>query len=65
MKIVKDWYKSSFSANEPSCVETRFHADGSVDVRNSNIPDSPVNHFTREEWVAFIEGARAGEFDAA
>jgi hypothetical protein len=63
--IAKDWYKSSFSANEPTCVEARFHTDGSVDIRNSNEPDKGCVSFNEAEWKAFLLGARAGEFDAA
>lgn len=61
--VVRDWYKSSRSVNEPSCVETRFHADGTVDVRNSNDPAGGTLTFTPEEWVAFTGGVRNNEFD--
>lgn len=62
--IKKDWYKSTASTNDGThCVETRIHDDGSVDVRNSRFPDGPLVSFTREEWAAFLVGARRGEFD--
>jgi hypothetical protein len=64
-KIEKDWYKSSYSMNEPSCVEIRLPGDGTVDVRNSNDPTGPVLHFTEEEWEAFQAGAADGEFRIA
>jgi hypothetical protein len=34
-----------------------------VDVRNSKKQDGPSVSFTKEEWAAFIGGARNGEFD--
>ena len=34
-----------------------------VGVRNSRHPDGPVLRFTRAEFRAFLDGARAGEFD--
>lgn len=62
--IKKGWYKSSESSNDGThCVECRIHTDGSVDVRNSRFPSGPVVSFTREEWSAFLVGARRGEFD--
>jgi hypothetical protein len=61
--IAKDWYKSSFSINEPSCVGARIHADGTVDLRNTNNPEGPMLTFTRPEWLAFVQGVEAGEFN--
>lgn len=60
--VVRDWYKSSLSVQN-ACVETRVHADGSVDVRNSKKPGGPSVSFTKEEWTAFVGGVRNGEFD--
>jgi hypothetical protein len=56
------WVKSSFSANG-QCVEVSF-GEG-VRVRNSRDPGGPVLAFTGPEWVAFVAGVRAGEFDGA
>jgi hypothetical protein len=61
--IAKDWYISSHCGANNSCVQTRVHSDGSVDVRNSNDIYAGTASFTREEWQAFISGAKAGEFD--
>jgi hypothetical protein len=60
--IVRDWYKSSLSVQN-ACVEIRVHETGAVDVRNSKKQDGPSVSFTKEEWAAFIGGARNGEFD--
>jgi hypothetical protein len=64
--ITKDWFKSSASTGANNCVEVRFAADGSVDVRNSKqVGVGPVVQFTADEWNAFITGAKVGEFDLA
>ena len=60
------WRISSFSNNSgASCVEAGPLADGSgrVAVRHSHHPRGSVVVYTREEWNAFLAGARSGEFD--
>ena len=55
--------KSSFS--KPGvhyCVEVVRKGDVIV-VRDSKNPDGGTLHFNRGEWDAFIQGAKAGEFD--
>jgi hypothetical protein len=56
-----DWFHPSRSPAEGG-VEVAV-APGVVGVRNSNNPHGDVLEFTPAEWTAFIEGARAGEFD--
>jgi hypothetical protein len=46
-------------------VEVRLHANGTVDTRNSNDREGPMVSYTRDEWSAFIGGAKNGEFDFA
>ena len=57
------WVKSSLSFSNGNCVEVTELPGGSVGVRNSRDPRGPVLRFTREEWDAFLGGARLGEFD--
>lgn len=54
------WRKSSGSGGG-NCVEVAF-ADESVLVRNSRDPAGSVLSFSRQEWMAFLEGASNGEF---
>lgn len=61
--IARDWYTSSFTAANNTCVETRFHNDGSVDVRNSKRPEAGTVTFDADEWAAFLKGAQNGEFE--
>ncbi len=58
------WRKSSRSGSSGGdCVEVATLPDGGRAVRDSKDPDGPVLRYTRAEWLAFIEGAKLGEFD--
>ena len=62
------WKISSRSSdNGGSCVEAGPLSDGSgrVAVRHSHHPEAAVIVYTRAEWVAFLAGAKDGEFDFA
>ncbi|MCK9923342.1 DUF397 domain-containing protein [Frankia sp. AgPm24] len=57
------WRKSSYSSgNGGNCVEVADLPDGGRAVRHSKHPDGDVLLFTGPEWVAFLAGARDGEF---
>jgi hypothetical protein len=58
------WRKSSFSNGNGgnNCVEVKRLARADiVVVRNSKSTGVEV-HFTKDEWRAFLDGAKAGEF---
>jgi len=59
-----NWIRSSFcKADQPMCVEVaRCHA-GEIHLRSTRDPGLYL-HLTNDEWAAFIEGAKQGEFDA-
>lgn len=57
------WRKSSASNPTGNCVELAKLSNGEVAVRNSRFPDGNVIVYTRAEIAAFLDGARAGEFD--
>jgi hypothetical protein len=57
------WVKSSLSFANGNCVEVRGLPGGQVELRNSRFPDVRLPPFTRQEWDAFLAGARAGELD--
>ena len=55
------WRKATASS-VGNCVELAAHA-GLVAVRDSKNPHGPVLMFTKPELVAWLDGARKGEFD--
>lgn len=55
------WRTSSFS-DGMNCVQVAKLGD-SIAMRDSKDPDGPVLHFTQGEMIAFLRGAKAGEFD--
>lgn len=63
MKRDTDWMKARKSGgNGGACVEARRQS-GAIEVRNSKSPEAGSVHFTLEEWDAFLDGAKKGEFD--
>lgn len=61
----KDFNKSSYS--DPggiikTCVEVAIVPEG-VAVRNSNDSSRVTTYFTHDEWRAFVQGVKAGEFE--
>jgi hypothetical protein len=57
------WHRSTRSGPyTDNCVEVAF-AGGAIVVRDSKNPDGPQLVFTPNEWDAFVEGAKEGEFD--
>lgn len=57
------WFKSSKSNGQNNCVEVAFLDGGRVALRDTKDRSKPAHVYTREEWVAFTEGVRLGEFD--
>lgn len=60
------WRKSSFSGDQgdsTGCVEVALLPDGGVALRDSKDPTLAPHRYTAAEWVAFVAGVRAGEFD--
>ncbi|GGT16108.1 DUF397 domain-containing protein [Nonomuraea spiralis] len=56
------WVKSAYSGGGGDCVQLQ-PAGGGVVVRDSKVPDGQVLWFSRSEWVAFLAGAKDGQFD--
>ena len=56
-------FKISSFCNWGDCVEVGAASDGAVHLRDSKDVDRRTLIFTREEWVAFVKGVKAGEFD--
>jgi hypothetical protein len=57
------WRKSSFSGgNGGNCVEVARNLPGTVAVRDSKDREGPALVFTPQQWRAFLDGVRTGEF---
>jgi len=56
------WRKSSKCANS-ECIEIARVERGMILLRDSKSPQTPPFRYTTEEFRAFIDGAKAGEFD--
>lgn len=46
----------------PKCVEVARN-ENYVKIRNSTDPNGEILTFTDEEWSAFVDGVKKGEFD--
>ncbi|AZM50041.1 DUF397 domain-containing protein [Streptomyces sp. WAC 06738] len=57
------WQKPWSGTNGGSCVEAKRLPDGSVALRQSTDPTGPALVYTREEMVAFLQGAKDGQAD--
>jgi hypothetical protein len=57
------WRKSSYSDSGGECVETAILPDRRVALRDSKQPDGAILLYTAAAWSAFVQGAKAGEFD--
>ncbi|MFV2010613.1 DUF397 domain-containing protein [Micromonospora sp. LOL_027] len=53
----RDWFKSSRSSSNASCVEVRF-ADGQVDVRDTKDRTGPTLAFDATTWTSFVTGLK-------
>jgi hypothetical protein len=58
------WAKSSFSGGNGACVEVAALPDGGRAVRDTKDRQGGTQFYTPAEWTAFVQGVKAGEFDA-
>jgi len=54
--------RSSFCGNG-HCVEVAPLPNGTVALRDSKDLTVPQHVYTPAEWIAFVQGVKAGEFD--
>jgi len=55
-------WRTAKSCEGRTCVEVAS-AHGMVFFRNSNDPNGPLLQYTPDEWGAFLNGAKNGDFD--
>lgn len=58
-----DFKKSSWSKNNPKTCVTVAIGPSKVAIRDSKDQNNSTLNFTRDEWFAFIQGVKDGEFD--
>jgi len=58
MNTNREWRTSSYS-DGMQCVQVADLGDGCIGIRSSKGRD----HHNREEFAAFVQGVKAGEFD--
>lgn len=56
------WVKSTRTGSNGQCVEVNDTGEALL-LRDSKDPAGPVLRFTQDEWKAFINGVKLGEFD--
>jgi hypothetical protein len=57
------WRRSSF-CRDGNCIEVASESDCEDVLVRSSLARALTLRFTRSEWVAFVAGVRAGEFDS-
>lgn len=55
--------KSSYSNGGDNCVDVGLTRDGQVALHYSKHPELPPHIYARDEWTAFLVGAKHGELD--
>ncbi len=54
---------ASCGPNGGNCVQVNLGAPGVIGLRDSKLSGGPVLVFDDGEWVAFLDAARAGQYD--
>jgi hypothetical protein len=62
VQVALTWIKASASQGFGMCVEVAGHPDG-VALRHSLNPEDGAMLFSKDEFRAFLDGAKKGEFD--
>jgi predicted secreted Zn-dependent protease len=58
-----NWFTSSYSNGEGSCVEFAATPEGTAKVRDTKDRGVGMHSFTKAGWSTFLQGVKAGEFD--
>jgi hypothetical protein len=59
------WLKAQRSTGHGQCIEIAVTIDKTkIAMRDSKDPDGPILVYTPNEFSAFLDGARNGEFDS-
>jgi Domain of unknown function (DUF397) len=55
-------WRVAAACNNGACVKVAA-IDGGIAIADSKSPDGPVLVYTHDEWLAFLNGAKEGDFD--
>jgi hypothetical protein len=58
----QDSWRTATMSGGTNCVQVKSQ-NGMIVVGNSRLADGPFLSYTRDEWTAFLDGAKKGEFD--
>ena len=58
----QDSWRTATMSGGQNCVQVKSK-DDMIILGNSRLADGPFLSYTRDEWVAFLDGAKKGEFD--
>ena len=56
-------WKVAKKCNDGGCIRVASQSD-QILIGDTKNPSGPVLSYTRDEWNAFVEGVRHGDFDA-
>lgn len=60
--MLDDTWRKSTRSGITECVEVRF-IDNAIEVRDTKNRDGEILKYDKDAWLAFIGGAKSGEFD--
>lgn len=55
-------WRTAVKSGSDNCVQVA-RREGTIMIADSKHPGGPVLSYTLEEWDAFLDGAKKGEFD--
>ena len=58
----QDSWRTATMSGGGNCVQVKSK-DGMIILGNSRLSQGPFLSYTRDEWTAFLDGAKKGEFD--
>jgi hypothetical protein len=58
-----NWFTSSYSNGEGSCVEFAATPEGTAKVRDTKDREVGTHSFTKAGWSTFVQSVKAGEFN--
>ena len=58
----RDSWRTATMSGGTNCVQVKSQY-GMIIVGNSRYTDGPFLSYTHDEWAAFLDGAKKGEFD--